>query len=453
MLLLSVVLLVVTGEPSFYLGGIQVNEPDHAAWVRDLDQSGFNTVSVTVYAKQGDWDTSNLWWEEDEPYVVSEAIAAQQRRLNVALVLRVALDHAYERNKFFWHGMIMPPTDAELNEWFDRYKEFAVKWGVIAEGLGIDVLGIASELNSLTNTLPVDEVPGLEEYWSNEEKVDLENEKVLAYRDEIEGRRIWVRGNDDYESLAPFLDDRARAHAAWARQVSWLENADPVAAINARRGLLLERWTEVIRAVREVYSGALTYAANFDQYDSVAFWSELDLISINAYFPLRNRDLPVASHGDLVPLFKARWETILRGIDDFRIEQGVPNHRILFTELGYVRRANSTIQPWASHGFSVLPSPVSTTGTELMIWEDQPEDLTERAQAVRGLYEANLEVADAMLTGILYWKLSTEPAHVKEEPFVLLIGPKSDDDPLLEEMTRFRSALPWALRWRASTGR
>ncbi len=143
-------------------------------------------------------------------------------------------------------------------------------------------------------------------------------------------------------------------------------------------------------------------------------------------------------------MFKARWSTILHEIDAFRRQQGVPEHRVLFTELGYVRRANSTIEPWAAHGFSVLPSP---SGPRLMIWEDQPEEPTERAQAVRGLYEANLEFGGSMLQGLLYWKLSTEPAHREVEPFVLIVGGRSDGDPLLGEMRRFTSSLRLDL-WR-----
>ena len=126
-----------------------------------------NTVAVTVYAKQGDWDSTNLWWEQEEPWVIAEARAARRRGLDVVLVLRVALDHAFERNKFFWHGMIMPDSDQALDLWFDRYSDYVLKWARIADEEGIDVLAIGSELNSLTNTVPVDELPALEEYWSN----------------------------------------------------------------------------------------------------------------------------------------------------------------------------------------------------------------------------------------------------------------------------------------------
>jgi hypothetical protein len=358
-------LLAIRGTGGdFYLGGIQVNEPDHYAWVDALDDSGFNTVAITVYAKHGDWDSANLWYEDEEAWVVGEAVVAKQKGLEVVLVLRVALDHAFERNKFFWHGMIMPTTDEELAEWFRRYEAFVLKWAQIAEDVGIDVLAVGSELNSLTNTLPLEDLPPLEEYWTNEEKVAGENEKVLVHAEEIEGREIWVRGNEGYDALEPYLEDRSAAHAAWARRTSHLDDPDPVARINERRELLVKSWTQLIESVRPVFSGSLTYAANFDQYFDVAFWDRLDLIGINAYFPLRKRDLPTGGALDRVDLFRSRWSTILHEIDDFRSQQGVPDHRVLFTELGYVRRANCTIQPWEAHGFAVLPS---AQGARLMI--------------------------------------------------------------------------------------
>ena len=448
-LLIIVGILILTGvialkasRRDFYLGGIQVNEPDHQAWIDALDDSGFNTVAITVYAKQGDWDSTNLWFEEEEPWVVGEAVVAKENGLKVVLVLRVALDHAFERNKFFWHGMIMPTADEEVEEWFTRYEAFVLKWAQIAQDVGIDVVAVGSELNMLTNTIEIDELPALEEYWTNEEKVAGENAKVLAHREEIEDRKIWVRGSDDYGALEPFLDDRSAAHAAWAEKISYLDDDDPVARINARRRLLHSNWVELIDRTREIYEGSLTYAANFDQYQFVDFWDQLDLIGINAYFPLRGRDLPLEMAGASVDLFRSRWSTILQEIDDFRRQQGVPDHRVLFTELGYVRRANCTIEPWAAHGYTVLPGP---QGPKLMIWEDQPEDLTERAEAVQGLFEADRGFAGRILAGILYWKLSTEPAHTEVEPFVLLIGERAEPDPLLDVMQRFTKWRPFGL--------
>lgn len=422
---------------TFYLGGIQVNEPDHGAWIEALAASGLNTVAVTVYARQGDWDSADLCFEEEEPWVVGEAVVAKSRGLHAVLVLRVALDHGFERNKFFWHGMIMPATDAEVSEWFDRYEAFALKWARIAEDVGIDILAIGSELNTMTSTVKVDEVPALEEYWSNPEKVGRENARLLAHRQEVGERQIWVRGFEGYEAMEPFLADRAAAHADWARRVSFLESEWPIERINARRELIESRWQQLIRRVREVYSGRLTYAANFDQYAAVGFWGELDVIGINAYFPLRGRELPRGAPAARTALFAARWSAILRRIDAFRRRQGIPDRRVLFTEIGYVRRANCTIEPWAAHGYTVLSGPA---GPRLMVWEDQPEDALERSLAVRGLYEANRRFRGGLLTGILYWKLSTEPAHRAVEPFVLLVGERADGDPLLAELQRFGAA-------------
>ncbi len=428
-----------TGEPEFYLGGIQVNEPDHEAWVETLEESGFNTVAVTVYAHQGDWDGANLWFDEEAPWVVNEIRVARRAGLAVVLVLRVALDHAFERNKFLWHGMIMPRTDAELAEWFRRYREFVARWARVAEAEGVSVLAVASELNALTNAVEIDELPVLEEYWTNAEKVEREKTRVMEHADEIEGVALPVRGFDSYGEVGSFLDDQNRAHVAWARQTSAVEAADPLAEINRRRALLETYWRELIAGARREFSGPLSYAANFDQYAFVPFWDALDVISINAYFPLRRHLLPESTDAArLLDVLRTGWLGHLRAIDSFRRQAGVPELPVLFTEIGYVARRNSTIEPWAATGFSVLPE---ETGTRLVVWQEQPADLGERALAMRALFEANrrieAESGARLLTGLLYWKLSSVPSHADVEPFVLLIGERAPADPLLAELRRF----------------
>ena len=51
-------------------------------------------------------------------------------------------------------------------------------------------------------------------------------------------------------------------------------------------------WSNVIDSVRKVYQGKLTYAANWDDYDDVPFWSKLDYIGVNAYWPLAKTKTP-----------------------------------------------------------------------------------------------------------------------------------------------------------------
>ena len=69
----------------FYLGGIQINEPDHDEWVSVLKDVGMNTVSVTVYARQGIWSSDNIWWDEKDEAVVSEIRTAKEEGMKVVL--------------------------------------------------------------------------------------------------------------------------------------------------------------------------------------------------------------------------------------------------------------------------------------------------------------------------------------------------------------------------------
>ena len=46
-------------EP-FLLGGIQVNEPNQEKWLSVLEDVGMNTVSITIYARNGDWNLNFL---------------------------------------------------------------------------------------------------------------------------------------------------------------------------------------------------------------------------------------------------------------------------------------------------------------------------------------------------------------------------------------------------------
>ena len=63
-----------------------------------------------------------------------------------------------------------------------------------------------------------------------------------------------------------YLEDEVAAKAKWAKQVAFQDDADPIRRINQRRSLLLKEWKKLIAKVRKVYSGKLTYAANFDNY-------------------------------------------------------------------------------------------------------------------------------------------------------------------------------------------
>ncbi len=410
--------------PAFLLGGIQVNEADLKDWFDALADQSMNTVHVTEYARQGDWDSDDISWDEVDADVLDEIRGAERRGLAVVYICRIHLDPALERNNFLWHGMIMPRTEERLESWFEKYGRFVVQRAEMAEREGVDVFMIGSELNALATTLPADEPPGLEEYYLNEDKQQERRNQVLAQES------LTAEGFDSVES---YIDARIATEQAWARAVTG-GDAEDLETINRRRGRLEDGWEALIAKVRRVYSGRIGFAANFDQYTQIGFWPSLDVIGINAYFKLRDRVLPDESEEHLYPLLLDGWRQVLDRIDGFRNGQGLGGKPVIFTEMGFTYRAKSTINPWADEGFALVDGPGA--GKRAVVWRDQPVRYEERAWAVRALWQAHSELTRPFLEGILYWKLSSHDYHLDDESFMVHIGSGSDD-PALPELRRF----------------
>ncbi len=99
-------------------------------------------------------------------------------------------------------------------------------------------------------------------------------------------------------------------------------------------------WRRLIDEVREVYSGSLTYGANwFQEYQEVGFWDQLDYIGIHAYFPLTQQ-----LNANIADLERG-WQPHLRSIETMQREWDRP---VLFTEIGYRSIAGAAIEPWNS---------------------------------------------------------------------------------------------------------
>ena len=419
----------------FLLGGIQLNEDDHERWAASLIQAGMNAVEVTVYAQQGAWHTPELWYEDEEPAVLAEIRAARRNGLQVVLILRVALDHNDPANRFLWHGLIYPETEPELAEWFRRYTAFVAKWARIAQAEGVEVLGIASEMNSLLATLPVAEIPELPEYYLDDAKQEELRQLVGRNLHLFSDADRIAMGAGDFESLDEFLVERNRFERRWARLYTFAEAGlgeevldDRLEQINQRRRLLQHHWEELIDQVRGVYRGRLTLAANFDNYHEVGFWNRLDFIGINAYFSLRESLETPLREADLA----ASWREVFDGIDSFR-EAHKLRQKVIFTELGYTQRQGVTVAPWSSSGF--IPMWHDDGDTSVLMWSAQPIEPAERALAVLSLYTAWRD-GDLPLAGILYWKLSSRIDLGRYEPFMLYLGADSKD-PLFAAFTRF----------------
>ena len=428
--------------PPFFLGGIQVHEADQRVWLDNIEARSMNTLSVTDYALQGDWDSDDLRWDEDDSGMLGEVREAKERGLHVVLILRVAMDHAFERNEFLWHGMIAPSGDEALASWFEKYTRFVVRWARIAEAEGVDALMIGSELNALASTVPLAEIPSLEEYFLNDDKQARRKAEMLNHAGQVAERHLASEERADYPDLESYLEARIAQEQDWARRTTG-SGTDSLAEINRRRKLLEQHWIALIGAVREVYTGPVGYAANFDQYHEVGFWEHLDVMGINAYFKLRDHLLePGQDRGDLEPLLTDGWRRVLAEIHSFRQREGVTDRPVIFTEMGYTFRANSTLQPWAHEGFALFkvgahPAEGPDSRREQMVvWTEQPDDLEERALAVRALHTAHRELGAPFLRGILWWKLSSHDYHRDVESFLLWIGEDSQD-PLFDSLQLF----------------
>lgn len=435
--------------PPFFLGGIQTHEKDHQRWVAALHQSRMNTVQVTVYAHQGRWNSSELWYAEQEPAVLAEIRAARRNGLQVVLVLRVALNHDSPENRFLWHGLTYPNTERATRDWFKAYTDFVVRWGRIAEQEGVEVLGIASEMNSLAATLPVVSLPELPAYYLDDES--QERLRRLVTRSEHlfdENVRI-AMGAGDFQSLDDFLQQRNLAERRWAKAYTFADlddeaDSDPtrrIEAINRRRELLDRHWRRLIRKVRKSYSGRLTLAANFDNYHEVGFWDALDLIGINAYFALRRTlEDPVTEVG-----LKRAWRGIFEQVGSFREHHGL-QQQVLFTELGYTRRQGVTVAPWSSDGFIPMWDPEGLPERDrAFFWDAQPFDPNERALAIQALHRVWQE-EDLPLAGLLYWKLSSLEELQRVEPFMVHVG-VSSRDPATQALSLFAENIrPFAPR-------
>ena len=99
-----------------------------------------------------------------------------------------------------------------------------------------------------------------------------------------------------------------------------------------------EYWRRLIAEVREIYSGKITYGANWSsEYKEIEFWDDLDFIGIQAYFPISDKENPTTQE------LAAGWQEYLEEIKELSEHY---DRKVLFTEVGYKSSANGAIRPW-----------------------------------------------------------------------------------------------------------
>ncbi|MBC7643120.1 MAG: glycoside hydrolase [Flavobacterium sp.] len=96
-------------------------------------------------------------------------------------------------------------------------------------------------------------------------------------------------------------------------------------------------WNQLIKKIRLIYNGKITYAENWDKFQNVPFIKYLDFIGIDAYFPLSDQKTP-----DIDSLSIA-WVPIKSQIKKLSKKFNKP---ILFTEFGYQSKDFTAKEPW-----------------------------------------------------------------------------------------------------------
>ncbi len=209
---------------------------------------------------------------------------------------------------------------------------------------------------------------------------------------------LWVetggwRGEIDPGSEQGWRDYQA-AYRAFV--LSWAELAAEAGADGFSIGVECKSWSGrfdpywrgLIRDVRARFSGFLTYSANWDEVEGVTFWDQLDLIGVNAFYPLADHE--GASYAEYL-------EGAARARDGIHHVARVLEMPVLFVEIGYTTRKDAAVQPW--------------------LWPDDMTDVVfdehEQARALSALFETFLP--EPWFTGFFLWRYYADLDDVSQE--------------------------------------
>ena len=103
---------------------------------------------------------------------------------------------------------------------------------------------------------------------------------------------------------------------------------------------MIDQWTKTIQLVRSNFKGKLTYSSNWDHYEVVSFWSQLDMVGMNSYWSMSKKD---GSGNITVPEIVDRWKEIQSDLLPFLKKVHKP---LMFLEIGWFSQANTAREPW-----------------------------------------------------------------------------------------------------------
>ncbi len=243
--------------------------------------------------------------------------------------------------------------------------------------------------------------------WSFEARFEDNRAAVLAAMRQAHGRglrvllvpHLWVETGKWRGEINPGDDE---AWAVWAAAyrdflLAWADVAREGQADMLSVGVELGSWLTgrhapsflpILADVRRVYPGPLTYSANWDDVDHTAILGALDVVGINAFYPLAER--PDAPLSELLEGGRRVAERVRR--------LGATWHKpVIFTELGYTTRTDPALRPWE--------------------WPDGMKgvQVNQRAQAdaYLGLLAPLLD--EPAFCGFFVWRVYADPDDVSQE--------------------------------------
>jgi hypothetical protein len=290
----------------------------------------------------------------------------------------VCLAHSWENGGEHGYG------SATSSGTLDELKELGVQW------ISLTPFGFMNSLQS-ESVEHVGERSGGE----RDERVRAE---IQAARDRgiqtLLKPHIWVGRGEWRAELAP------SDWLAWFRSYrEWIliyariaeEESVPILAIGTElrsSAHHADEWRALIDDIRGVYSGELTYCANWDSVDAVSFWDAVDYIGVQFYPPLASN--PDASAEEMGVQLRGHLERL--ELVSERVERPV-----LLTEVGYKATRDTAVRPyeWTERSASPVDEAAQALAYEVLFHEvaDQPW--------IRGLY---------------IWKWFTNPDTHEEGP-------------------------------------
>ena len=161
---------------------------------------------------------------------------------------------------------------------------------------------------------------------------------------------VWVRGEGwpgDYDlaSEAKWLEwqNNYREYILFYAQLAESQNVELFSVGTEYRKAAVKReafWRTLIDEVRQVYSGKITYAANWDNFTNIPFWDKVDFIGIDAYFPLVFDKTP-----PVTKMVKA-WH---KDYEEIKALSKKYQKQVIFAEFGYKSVDGAAGNHWELH--------------------------------------------------------------------------------------------------------